>query len=310
MAAPSMTALYITAYGDHLEHITDDQPSADLKPLVAEAVGAPVRRVGRFIQLALIAAGRCSKRTALPSNAAVYLGSGRGDLEVTIEVMQSLMRDGQAPKPLSFINTVSNAACFYVAQNLKLMGQSSFVCNRYFAFESVLQLAALDLATGAIDTALVGTVDVVVPPLAGHRIRLGLGADALVADASHWLGLTTKPSTDTLGRVIATEHFCDVAALQMWLATQAIDASWCLATGQFMPPAEAADWQTRLGLEVFDYRSNLDYYDSQSGAVVGAFVRSKQIGTLLHLNRDPSGRYSAMVVERSPTGRNCPLSIK
>jgi hypothetical protein len=293
-----MTALYITAYGDHLERISDEQPSADLKPLVAEAVGAPVRRVGRFIQLALIAAGRCAKQAALPSNAAVYLGSGRGDLEVTIEVMQSLLRDGQAPKPLSFINTVSNAACFYVAQNLKLMGQSSFVCNRYFAFESVLQLAALDLATGAIHDALVGTVDVVVPPLAGHRIRLGLMASTPVADASHWLALTNKPSTDTLGRLIATEHFVDVAALKLWLATQAIDASWQLATGQFMQPTEAAHWQTQLGLEVFDYRDDRAYYDSHSGAVIGEFVRSKQIGTLLHLHRDPSGRYSVLVVER------------
>jgi hypothetical protein len=298
-----MTALYITSCGDHVERIVDDQPPADLKPLVAEAVGAPVRRIGRFIQLALIGAGRCSKPARLPSNAGVYLGSGRGDLEVTIDVMQSLLRDGQAPKPLSFINTVSNAACFYVAQNLQLMGRSSFVCNRYFAFESVLQLAALDLATGAIDSALVGTVDVVVPPLAGHRIRLGLATDTAVADASHWLGLTAKPSTDSLGRLLAAEHFVDATALQTWLAMQAVDASWQLATGQFMQPAEAADWQKQVGVESFDYRADRAYYDSHSGAAIGEYVRRKQTGTLLHLNRDPSGRYSAMVVERSTTKR-------
>jgi hypothetical protein len=292
-----VTALYITSCGDYVEPIADGQPPADLKSIVAEAVGTPVRRIGRFIQLALVGAGRCSKRNALPSNAAVYLGSGRGDLEVTIEVMQSLLRDGQAPKPLSFINTVSNAACFYVGQSLKLMGRSSFVCNRYFAFESVLQLAALDFATGAIDHALVGTVDVVVPPLAGHRIRLGLGADTAVADASHWIGLTSKPSIDTLGLLMATEHFVDAAALQAWLTRQEIDASWHLATGQFMQPTEAADWQKQLGLDFFDYRATRAYYDSHSGAAIGEFVRSKRTGSLLHLNRDPSGRYSAMVVE-------------
>lgn len=291
-----MSALYINACGDHVEPIESHASAADLKALVAAAVGAPVRRIGRFIQLALIGAGRCAKQASLPANAAVYLGSGRGDLEVTIEVMQALLRDGHAPKPLSFINTVSNAACFYVAQSLQLMGRSSFVCNRYFAFETMLQLAALDLAAGVVDAALVGTVDVVVPPLAAHRIRLGLGSEAPVADASHWLCLQSKPSNTTLGRLLAAEPFVDATALRAWLAMQASDRHWRLATGQFMSPAEAAAWQHELQLEVFDYRAARAYYDSQSGAAIGEFLRSERRGSLLHLNRDPSGRYSVMIV--------------
>lgn len=292
-----MSALYIASPADHLEHI-GDTPPADLKPLVAEAVGAPVRRVGRLIQLALIGAGRCARQAQLAADTAVYMGSGRGDLEVTIEVMQSLLRDGHAPKPLSFINTVSNAACYYVAQNLKLMGRSSFVCNRYFAFESVLQLAALDLQSGEVRSALVGTVDVVVPPLAGHRIRLGLANDTPVADATHWIELRSDPSPATLGRVLAAEHFVDRDALAAWLGEQAIDSRWILATGQFMPPPEAEEWQGRLGLEPFEYRKDRPYYDSQSGAVIGEYLRSNEIRTLLHLNRDPGGRYSVIVAAR------------
>lgn len=292
-----MTPLYVAATADYLERIAD-APPADLKPLVADAVGAPVRRIGRFIQLALIGAGRCAKATHVEREAAVYLGSGRGDLEVTIEVMQSLLRDGHAPKPLSFINTVSNAACYYVAQSLKLMGRSSFVCNRYFAFESMLQLAALDLQSGGVRSALVGTVDVVVPPLAGHRIRLGLSADAEVADATHWLELRAEATAATLGRLLAIESFVDREALIAWLATQRIDSNWILATGQFMPAREAEDWKKQLTLDVFDYRASRPYYDSQSGAVLGEFLRTSDRRTLLHLNRDPSGRYSAMVLRR------------
>lgn len=290
-----MTALYINACGDYVERIDGDASATDLKPLVAEAVGAPMRRIGRFIQLALIGVGRCARQVELPKDAAVYLGSGRGDLEVTIDVMQSLLRDGQAPRPLSFINTVSNAACFYVAQGLKLMGRSSFVCNRYFAFETMLQLAALDLNCGGVEPALVGTVDVVVPPLAEHRIRLGLGSTTPVADASHWLLLHTKPAMTTLGRLIAAEHFVDATALRAWLANRPIERSWHLATGQFMPPAEANEWQRELGLETFDYRATRAHYDSQSGAAIGEFLRGCT-GALLHLNRDPTGRYSAFVV--------------
>jgi hypothetical protein len=292
-----MTPLYISAAADYLERI-GDVASADLKPLVADAVGTSVRRIGRFIQLALIGAGRCAKQAQLASDTAVYLGSGRGDLEVTIEVMQTLLRDGHAPKPLSFINTVSNAACYYVAQNLKLMGRSSFVCNRYFAFESVLQLAALDLQSG-VRSALVGTVDVVVPPLAGHRIRLGLASDVEVADAAHWIELRKESTPTTLGQLLAVEHFVDGEALSAWLEKQALDARWVLAAGQFMPTTEAMEWSMKLRIERFEYRNARPYYDSQSGAVIGEYLRSGESRTLLHLNRDPSGRYSAVVLRKS-----------
>jgi hypothetical protein len=290
-------AIYINACSDYVEPIADDAAERDLKQLVTEAVGAPVRRIGRFIQLALIGAGRCARQVELPQDAGVYLGSGRGDLEVTIDVMQSLVRDGQAPKPLSFINTVSNAACFYVAQTLKLTSRSTFVCNRYFAFETMLQLAKLDLDCGVVDAALVGTVDVVVPPLAAHCIRLGLAAGTPVAEASHWVLLQRQRSSATLGRLIAAEHFVDVQALRAWLASRAMDAGWRLAAGQFMPDDEAERWRRELGLETFEYRAALAYYDSQSAAAIGEFLRRGQ-GVLLHLNRDPSGRYEVICVER------------
>ncbi len=287
--------LYIDACGDFVAPFESDADAQSLKPFVTEAIGAPVRRIARFIQLALIGAGRCARQIELPKDVAVYLGSGRGDMEVTIEVMQSLIRDGQAPKPLSFINTVSNAACFYVAQGLQLMGRSMFVCNRYFAFETMLQLAALDLRSGVAATALVGTVDVVVPPLAAHRLRLGVAADTTVADASHWLFLRARASAATLGRLLAAEHFVDDESLRAWLSRQRMDADWQLASGQFMPEAEARSWQDELQLRRFDYRASRAYYDSQSGAAIGEFLRN-EAGTLLHLNRDPSGRYSAMIV--------------
>ena len=292
-----MTSLFITAAADYVERIHDVATPTDLKPLVAAAVGTSVRRIGRFIQLALIGAGRCAKQTQLPTGTAVYLGSGRGDLEVTIEVMQTLLRDGHPPKPLSFINTVSNAACYYVAQSLKLMSRSSFVCNRYFAFETVLQLAALDLAGGVVDNALVGTVDVVVPPLEGHRIRLGLSSDVEVGDATHWLELRTARTASTLGELIACEQFADRESLAQWLRENEDWRNARLATGHFMSEDEASSWSQELALERFDYRTGRPYYDSQSGAAINAFVQSAQ-ARLLHVNRDPSGRYAVMLLSK------------
>lgn len=294
-----MSPIYIAAAADYVERIDHDTSATDLKPLVTDAVGAPVRRIDRFIQLALIGAGRCAQSARIATDTAVYLGSGRGDLEVTLDVMQTLLRDGHAPKPLSFINTVSNAACYYVAQSLKLMSRSSFVCNRYFAFESVLQLAALDMETRAVHSALVGTVDVVVPPLANHRIRLGLGSETSVADATHWL-LLQRSADRALGQLVAAEHFADAQGLRAWLAATPLIRDAALATGQFMREAESEQWSRELAAPTFDYRARRAYYDSQSGALIHAFLRSDTPHAgLLHLNRDPGGRYSVIVIRKS-----------
>jgi len=292
-----MSDIYIHGAGDY--YAPYNEPAADLKQLVAEAVGQPVRRIGRFIQLALIGAGRCAQAAAIGTNSAVYFGSGRGDTEISIEVMQTLFRDGHAPKPLSFINTVSNAACFYIAQTLKLSGRSSFVCNRYFAFESVLQLAALDVSTNAVATALVGTVDVVVPPLKDYRVRLELPADAPIAEASHWLCLRST-SEGAQGRLLAVENFANRDALLGWLERQAIDKTCLLSAGQFLATDEFAALVGNLGTEHFLYRSNRVYYDSQSGAAMGEFLRdpASRGRQLLHINRDPSGRHAVMWIAR------------
>jgi hypothetical protein len=297
-----MTDIYIHATGDYYARC-DETISVDLKQLVAEAIGQPVRRIGRFIQLALVGAGRCAKAANLDNNAAVYLGSGRGDLEITIEVMQALLRDGHAPKPLSFINTVSNAACYYIAQNLKLMGRSSFVCNRYFAFETVLQLAALDLRTGAVSAALIGAVDVVVPPLNQHRTRLGLATDAAVADASHWLCLRST-SEGAIGRLLAAENFADRGTLDTWLQSQTLSAC-LLSGGQFLTNDELQPLAQQASLnDRFEYRNDRAYYDCQSGAAISKFLSDTSLAgrQLLHINRDPSGRYGIMWIENpSPT---------
>lgn len=293
-----MTELFISAAGDYCERC--DGGDIDFKPLVADAVGQPVRRVGRFIQLALIGAGRCAKAARLSQDAAVYLGSGRGDLEITIEVMQALLRDGHAPKPLSFINTVSNAACYYVAQNLKLASRSSFVCNRYFAFETMLQLAAMDLRAGSISSALVGTVDVVVPPLQDHRKRLGLVPDAPVADASHWLCLSTKAASNALGKILAVENFPDVDAMQAWLEQNDFGKECAVSGGQFLGDDEFDELSRKNSFaRVFSYRDDRAYYDSQSGAVIGEFLRANSSeAQLIHINRDPSGRYCVMQIQK------------
>ena len=88
----------IYAVGGHYHAVSEPLP--ELKALTQAATGKAFRRIGRFIQLALIGAARCAGQQVLPKETAVYFSSGRGDLEVTLEIMTQLFRDGQTPKPL------------------------------------------------------------------------------------------------------------------------------------------------------------------------------------------------------------------
>ena len=110
-----MTLLILSHGHEQIEQT--QEPLPPLKERVRDVTGETVRRIGRFIQLSLIGAGHCLHGQTAPAETAVYLSSGRGDLEVTLDVLTQMIVDGQPPKPLSFINTVSNSACYYVARH-------------------------------------------------------------------------------------------------------------------------------------------------------------------------------------------------
>ncbi|MEJ0099219.1 MAG: hypothetical protein WDO12_05505 [Pseudomonadota bacterium] len=277
------------------------EPAADLKVLVKETTGEAVRRIGRFIQLALIGAGRCAQGATVPADTAVYFASGRGDFETTLEVMATLFRDGGTPKPLSFVNTVSNAACYYVARSLRLQSRSNFVCNRNLAFESVLQLALMDVETHAATSALVGSVDAVTTPLAEYRQRLHLAADTPLAEGSHWLWIgPARDDRPRIGEVTAMEYFGDAPMLSAWIAARRLDAHDCaFATGQFIDAGDARTLADTAGLSgFFDYRDGRGYYDSQSGAAIADFLAGSGHTQLLHVNADATGGFGVMLVTR------------
>jgi hypothetical protein len=295
-----MTEARIQAVGDYYS-LEAAEPLTDLKPLAKQVTGQAVRRIGRFIQLALIGAGRCVAGRTLPPETAVYFTTGSGDFEVTVEVMEHLFRDGFPPKPLSFINTVSNAACFYVAKQLGLSGRSSCLGNRVFGFETALHLALLDLRMGTVSSALVGSADIVLTPLAVHRRRLKQPLDAPIAEAAHWLWLSGDPAAGRgIGALPAVALLPDRQALLAWIAAQDLDpAGTVLAAGASIDPADFEALRAETGLsEVFDYRSGRAYYDSQAGAAISAFLNNGTASVLLHLNSDPDGRYAVILARR------------
>jgi hypothetical protein len=296
----SRSEIRIRRWGDYCA--TASETPADLKPLLRDIPAATLRRLSRFIQIALVGAQRCVGDAAPAPETAVFFTTGRGDFEVTVEMMQHLLRDGEPPRPLSLINSVSNAACFYVARQLGLHGASLCVGASRFSFETALQLAEVDLRRGAAVQALVGSADIVIPPLAVHRRRLDRPEGDPLGEASHWLWLSAEA---TVGPVLsAVELFPDRGALTAWAAGQALDGETVFAAGQHLPDGEAEALRTALGLgPILTYREGRPYYDCQAGAVIGAFLSGGRGRTLLHLNRDPQGRWAAILVRRDPRVR-------
>lgn len=273
-----------------------------LKELTFASTGKAIRRIGRFIQLTLIGASRCTHRQHLPETTAIYFSSARGDLELTLEIMTRLYRDAQTPRPLNFVNTVSNAACFYLAQHLGLRSRSNFVCNRYFAFECALQMAVLDLANQTVGSALVGCTDIATAPLSEHRLRLAIPADNPIGEGSHWVWLgPIDDDRPRLGELVVAEHFGDIHDLLAWINQQDLSSEQCaISAGQFMEPQLFAEIQTSTKLEqIFEYRRQLSYYDCHSGSAISAFLGTETAARmLLHINADVDGRYSAMLLQR------------
>jgi hypothetical protein len=274
-----------------------------LREAVREACGQSLRRVNRLIQLALIGSARCARGRALDARCGLYLASGQGALQDSVDCFVQMFVDGRPPKPISFVNTLSNTVCFYVAKVLGLSGPNQFVSSSALPFESALTLARLDFERGLVRQALVGGVDECVLPLADHRKRLRTAADAPLGEGSHWLLLGSRPESVPLGRLVDVRELAERDALARWLDRLAIDrATWRLAFGAGIEPDDGAWLSARLaGLATFDYAPRRAYYETVTAAGLCAFLEAERgvPATLLHVNASRDGRYAACIVQRA-----------
>jgi len=297
----------IIATGSYLGTVSAELPS--LTALVRESVHGSVRRIGRFVQLALVGAGRCVDGRTLPATTATYFTSGRGDLEVTLDALGQMCRHGRSPAPYTFINTVGNSACFHVAKCFGLSGRSQFVTSRHAPLESALRLAALDMTEGGVTTALVGSTDVCTSPLSEHRARVGASPDAPVGEGSHWFLLAADERLGPpLGVLRSVRSFPDEGSLRRHLEEDRGELRGAaLGFGQHLPGESTSSLREATGIEaLFDYRSDLPRYDSQTGEGIHRFLGAPRASRLVHIDGDPSGRRTLMIIDAARRSATAP----
>jgi len=193
--APASIKLGIAACSNfHRVYEADEplhDPREDLKALLRE----PLRRSDRFIQLALLGSAQCLRDQHAAEDCALILTSHYGPISNNALVQQQLCVERQTPKPIHFVNTLGNAAGFYIARNLDLKAANHFVSGRHGGFVDAVLLAAMLLRSGTSQV-LLGAVDECVQPKAQHRQRIGASNNAALAEGSHWI-LLTMPDGST-----------------------------------------------------------------------------------------------------------------
>jgi hypothetical protein len=194
----------LSSASQHLHTLREGEALPSLDAALKETCREHVRRVDRFIKLALIGSARCAADRSLRQDCALYLGSGFGPIGSNIATQEQMFRDHETPSPYHFVNTLGSSAGFHVAKNLGLDGQNLFISRRGDSFMA--------------SQALVGVVEEVNLPLKDHRRRRGLPPEALVAEASHWLLLEAGGGE---GRPLELRYFSEIAALESALLSSA-----------------------------------------------------------------------------------------
>jgi len=251
------------------------------------------RRVNRFILLTLLGARQCIYEHSLDPGTAVYLTTEHGNLGETAQVLDEIYLANSLPKPFGFINTMSNTAAFYLAQNLGVRGRNIIVSSQHLSFERGLELVKADFAGGAERSALLGGVDEA--SLSRMFIEGQGGRGWQMVDGSGWLYVRTEKD-GACGEIKEIRSFRDGASCVMWITEKSpVDV---VSFGALIDDYEAAKLRGALRPAAeFDYLREYGYSGSATACGVGMFVRHFPGKTMMHINKDQRGHYAVIELE-------------
>lgn len=287
---------YIYASGGFYHAIEDELPA--LKAEVKASCGRHIRRIDRFIQLAMIGSHRCLNNSpmAVDNPCSLYLASGDSPKSNTITALQQVFLFRQPLKPLQFINLVSNAAAFYIGQSLGIHGSSIFTSSPPFAIDNALHIAALDLADNSTRQALVGIVDECAEPVFIQREMLGLADNAPVGEGSYWFHLGKTPD-NALAQILENRYFTDREQALAFAKSQCHGHS-LVATGKGIKP-EDAHFFDAIGGKSWHYMHDLARHSSATGYALHTFLQHAEHGRhLLHIDLSHEGHCNVLVLQR------------
>lgn len=286
--------MYIYALGDFRQQVNDTV--AELKEDVKSSCGKHVRRIDRFIQLAMIGSHRCVAGLTLPANECdLYLASADASKSNTVAALNQVFVEQQPIMPLNFVNLVSNAAVFYIAQSLNINGTSLFVSSENSPLEKALTLAEMDLADAPSRRALVGIVDECCTPVIAQRHLFNAGDADLLGESSIWL-LTGNTKDGAIAQIHSNRTVFGITAL-INLIKSYLEQDAVIAASRTVN-ADALSALESLGCKIWHYSDNLPLQNGTSAYAVADFLSGKvDAKRLIHIDCNETGLFQLLLIE-------------
>ncbi len=243
----------------------------DIKAALKIATGKVFRRTDRYIQLALL--GAYKSRENIQPDSALFIASGEGNLSVFNRLRNQRFIDHQPPRPVDFINSLSNTAGFYVAQYLNLNGKNLFLSHHGFPTQMALLLAENDLKLKKQKQILLGGVDELLEPVAYSKKFLGICDDTILGEGSNWLTVSTQKKGALASVETMTEELSREGAINF---IRSLDTNSQVAFGMRTKPEDLTAFMKSTPCRRFDYESTCGYYETVPFYVMRHFIERER----------------------------------
>jgi len=260
--------IYVHKVGS-VNAIVEDE--LDVKGAWKAVVPTMIRRTDRYIQLALLGAHDAINGLKLEKGTALYMASGQGNLAVFKRLRDQRYIRKQPPKPVDFINSLSNTSGFYVAQFLGVSGKNLNVSRLGFVAETTLLLAQNDLELGREKQILVGGVDELQEPATFTRRTLGLCDERSLGEGSNWMLLSCERE-EALAALEVIKQEMDLDALKLFLND--VQDSFSIAFGQRVSETIKIDVMEGLSPAVNLFEVTSGFYETASLYLLNSFIKS------------------------------------
>lgn len=288
--------LYIYSSSNFCHRVEGALPN--LKGAILEACGKSIRRIDRLTQLALIGCFACKGSRSVQANTGLYLSSANGSINNMIKVLDEIYTEAEVPRPLSFVNTVSNSAGYYLARELDVLACNQFISGQEFTFESSLKLAQIDLECGKVCAALIGAISEVGADLEIHRNRMALDQQFSLCEGSHWLYLAEHlPDENPLAEFVELDVSIPRSRLNEKLRVLS-GSDGVVVFGDGIQPGLRTDLAELAGCAAADFGLADARHDNHCALQVTSFLEQTKGDTMIYVDANTCDRFSLVIIKR------------
>lgn len=261
-------------------------PSVDIKQECKKVASSYIRRTDRFIQLGILGVSGIKD---ISSDTALYLVSGQGDLSVFCRLCEQRYIEKTPPKPVDFINSLSNTAGFYISKYLGLDSSNLNLSHQSFVVENALRLSSAKLSLKRESQILLGGIDERASETSSPHRYLDLNDDVAIGEGSNWL-LLSQEQNNALAQVVHVSEMMDYDCFTRYL--DSIEEDCYVVMSDRMNDISRAKVMGCECLELFDVAC--DFYETNVLYSINRFVETRS-GKLQFINC-LDGKYCVTVI--------------